>query len=359
MSPTIAIVVALVLLAGNAFFVGAEFALISARRSQIEPLAAAGSRRARTTLGAMENVSLMMACAQLGITACSLGLGAVGEPAVAHLIEAPFAAAGLPGDLLHPLAFAIALTIVVYLHMVLGEMVPKNIALAGPERSALALGPPLEAIARLLSPLIKTLNALANAVLRLMGVAPRDEVASAFTTGEVSAMIADSRAEGLLDDAEHQLLAGALTFEERTVASVLIPRERLTVLPVTVTPSEVQAATARTGYSRFPVAESPESDLAGYLHVKDVLPEDAAAAEQPVAAEVIRPLASVGAGDSLRAALQTMQTAGSHLARVSARDGDLAGVVALEDVLEKFVGEVRDAAQAATGAAAAASARGA
>src|SRR5690606_38820737 len=134
MSDLTAIVVALVLLALNAFFVGAEFALISARRSQIEPRAEAGSRVARTTLRAMEQISVVMAGAQLGITVCSLGLGAVGEPAVAHLIEPVLGVLNVPEDFLHPIAFVIAMTIVVYLHVVLGEMVPKNMAIAGPER---------------------------------------------------------------------------------------------------------------------------------------------------------------------------------------------------------------------------------
>ena len=135
MTDTTKLLLALALLAGNAFFVGAEFALISALRSQIEPRAET-SRRARTTLVAMEQVSLMLAGAQLGITVCSLGLGAVGEPAVAHLIEPAFEAVGLPDALVHPIALVIALAIVVTLHMVLGEMVPKNIAIAGPEPSA-------------------------------------------------------------------------------------------------------------------------------------------------------------------------------------------------------------------------------
>jgi len=149
-----AIAVAVALLAGNAFFVGAEFALIAARRTQIEPRAAEGSRAARLTLRAMERVSLMMAGAQLGITMCSLGLGAIGEPAVAHVLEIPLGALGVSGALLHTIAFAIALAIVVFLHMVLGEMVPKNIAIAGPERSALVLGPALYGVVTVLKPLI-------------------------------------------------------------------------------------------------------------------------------------------------------------------------------------------------------------
>src|SRR5687768_2882790 len=138
-----ALVLGVLLLIGNAFFVGAEFALIAARRSQIEPRAEEGSRMARTTLRAMEHVSLVMAGAQLGITVCSLGLGAVAEPAVAHLLEPILEAIRVPDQLLHPIAFAIALSIVVYAHVVLGEMVPKNLAIAGPERAALVLGPPM------------------------------------------------------------------------------------------------------------------------------------------------------------------------------------------------------------------------
>ena len=162
MSDVTALVIAVLLLAFNAFFVGAEFALVSARRSQIEPLAQQGSRMARTTLTAMENVSLMMAGAQLGITICSVGLGAVGEPAVAHLIEPLFERAGVSEAFLHPVAFVVALAVVVFLHVVLGEMVPKNIAIAGPDRAALVLGPPMLGVVTLLRPLIVSLNAIAN-----------------------------------------------------------------------------------------------------------------------------------------------------------------------------------------------------
>jgi CBS domain containing-hemolysin-like protein len=293
----------------------------------------------------MENVSLMMACAQLGITACSLGLGAVGEPAVASVLEGPLETAGVPDWLLHPLAFSVALGIVVFLHMVLGEMVPKNIAIAGPERSALALGPPLAAVARILRPVIVTLNGLGNAVLRLAGVEPKDEVASAFTADEVASLVAESRQEGLLDDAEHELVSGALSFAGRTVSSVLVPMGSLTVLPLGASPADIQDATARTGFSRFPLA-GPDGALAGYLHVKDVLDDDPATRDRPVPPEALRPLATVTGQESLEAALDAMRDRGAHLARVVGADGAAEGVVTLEDVLEELVGEVRDAAQA-------------
>jgi CBS domain containing-hemolysin-like protein len=193
-----AIAVALLLLFGNAFFVGAEFALVSARRTQIEPRAEAGSRMARTTLKAMENMSLVIGVNQLGITVCSLVLGAVGEPAVAHLIEPAFEALHVPESLLHPAAFVFGLGIVVYLHVVLGEMIPKNIALAGPDRAALVLGPPIWGVVTVLRPVIVVINAIASAILRLFGVRLMDEVSSSYTREEVAALVEESRGEGLI-----------------------------------------------------------------------------------------------------------------------------------------------------------------
>jgi CBS domain containing-hemolysin-like protein len=328
------------LLAANAFFVGAEFALVSARRTSIEPRALEGSWAARVTLGAMENVSLMMAAAQLGITVCSLGLGALGEPAIAHLLEGPFAAAGVPEALLHPVAFTIALSIIGFLHVVLGEMVPKNIALAGPDRAALLLGPPLVLVVRLLRPLIALFNWIANAVLRAVGVEPRDEVTSAFTRDEVAGLVEESRREGLLDDHERRLLVGALTFEERDARSVLLPADRLETVTPQVTPHELEQAAARTGFSRFPVRR--DGDLVGYLHLKDILQFEDVHRNRPIAPSWIRPLPTVAATDALRSVLTTMRRSGAHLARVDAPGGAPAGVVALEDVLEELVGEIRD-----------------
>lgn len=337
------VLLGLVLLAGNAFFVGAEFALISARRTQIEPRAAEGSWAAKVTLRAMENVSIHMACAQLGITACSLGLGAVAEPAVAHLLEVPFAAVGLPEPLVYPVSFVIALAVVVFLHMVLGEMVPKNIAIAGPERAALVLGPPLAAIVVVLKPIIWMLNAVSNGVLRLMKVTPRDEVATTFTSDEVGGLIAESRQEGLLDDDEEDLLTGALEFADLTVADVVLPRDDLVVLQAGATSEQVQAATARSGFSRFPVVDG-DGDPVGYLHVKDALHHRRG--DTGTAGELARPLPTLAVADSLRDALGVMRDAGAHLAAVRDAEGRLSGVVALEDVLERLVGHITDGAAA-------------
>ncbi|MBA2416200.1 MAG: HlyC/CorC family transporter [Geodermatophilaceae bacterium] len=343
MNDYLALLLAVLLLAGNAFFVGAEFAIISARRSGIEPLADKGSRRAKITLTAMEDVSRMLATAQLGITVCSLGLGAVGEPAVAHLLERPMEAVGISGALLHGIAFTVALAIVVYLHVVLGEMVPKNIALAGPERSALMLAPALVMVARVLRPVIASLNGLANGMLRLIRVEPRDEVASAFTGDEISGMVDEARREGLLNPESERLLSGALAFEEHTAADVLLPMANLVTVDAQATPTEVERICAQTGYSRFVTVD--DGKLTGYLHVKDVLDLTGPAAERRVPRGRIRPLAGVAVDERIAEVLERMQAGGDHVAAVHDAAGDTVGVVMLEDVIETLVGDVRDAMQ--------------
>lgn len=334
MSTGAALAVAAALLALNAFFVGAEFALISARRTAVE--ARGGTRAGKITLHAMERVSLMMAGAQLGITVCSLGLGALGEPAVAHLLE-PL----LPEPVRHPVSFAIALAVVVFLHVVVGEMVPKNITLAGPDRAALVLAPPLAGLVVVLKPVIVGLNWIANLGLKVLRVEPKDEVASAFTREEVAGLLEESRREGLLEPSRVRLLSEALAFDERTVGAVLVPVAELVTVPVTVTPAEVEALVAKTGYSRFPIAPG----YAGYLHIKDLLDVGPAERNRPVDRAVIRALPVVDADSPLRDALRQMQTTGAHLARARAADDTLAGLVMLEDAVEELVGEVTDATQ--------------
>jgi magnesium and cobalt exporter, CNNM family len=343
-----ALLLALGLLLLNAFFVGAEFGVISARRSQIEPLAAEGNRAARTTLWALEHLSLMLACAQLGITVASLGLGAVAEPAVAHLLEVPFAAASVPEEFLHPVAFVIALAIVVYLHVVVGEMVPKNLAIAGPERAALVLAPALVAVARVVRPLVVVLDAATRVLLRLMRVEPKEELASAFTAEEVHSIVTESRREGLLDEEEHGLLTGALELSARPAVEVMVPAERLVTAPSGASPQEVERIVARTGFSRLPVQAGTDGEIVGYLHVKDLLYADDGAYADPVPPRRVRALVTVPVQEDVEEALVAMQRAGSHLARVVEPDGRTAGVLFLEDVLEELVGEVRDATQRPT-----------
>ncbi len=343
MSIQVALLLGLFLLIGNAFFVGAEFALVSARRTQIEPRAQQGSTLAKQALKAMEQVSLVMAGAQFGITVCSLGLGAVAEPALAQLLEPLAEKVGLPEGAVHPVAFGIALTLVVYLHVVLGEMVPKNLALAGPERAALVFGAPMIMIVTALKPIVWVLNAIANGILRAVGIEPKAEVSSVFTREQVEALVDESRAEGLLEEGEYERLSGALGFTSRTVADVYLPMTGLQTVPRGARVTEVEAVCADTGFSRFPVI-GETGTLIGYLHIKDVLGYDPHGRAQVVEDRWIRQFANVRESDTLVQALHTVQTQGSHMARVVDESGEVVGVTTLEDIIEELVGEIRDAA---------------
>lgn len=341
MSDAVAILVAVVLLATNAFFVGAEFSLISARRDRLQSLAERGVSRARVVIRAGERLSLMLASAQLGITISSLGLGALAEPAIAQLLVRAFGPVGMPDALLHAVAFVIALAIVTVLHILLGELVPKNVAIAGPERTATWMVPPLVAFTRVMRPGIAALNLLAWGVLRLVGVPRKNELDSAYTPDELANLIADSRSEGLLDQQEHRRLTQTLSTAGQTVADVLVPVDRLTTIPSEPVLADVRQAVARTGFSRFPV-RAADGRLVGYLHVKDVLGLAGADARIRVPPETIRRLPQVSVTTKLDDALTTLRRARSHLARVVDTPGTTVGVVALEDLVEEYVGTVRD-----------------
>lgn len=331
-----------VLVLANGFFVGAEFALVSVRRSQIEPKAAEGSARARTVLTGLENLPQMMAAAQFGITVCSLTLGAVAEPTVAALLEPVFHAVGLPDQLVHPLGYVIALALVVFFHLVIGEMVPKNLAMSAPDRAALWLGPGLVAFERVCRPVTRLLGACAHGVLRLFRVEPKDEVEAVFTSEQLTHLVEDSRQAGLLDPAEQERLEDALELGSRPVTDVLLDPATLVTVDPSVTPRQVEELTVRTGYSRFPVCASPGGSFMGYLHVKDVL--DLEDRERAVPQHVWRRVETVRAELPLDDALTVMRRAAAHLAAVTDVSGRVLGLVALEDVLEMLVGEVRDPA---------------
>ncbi|TDC27998.1 HlyC/CorC family transporter [Streptomyces sp. 8K308] len=319
----------------NAFFVGAEFALISVRRDQIEPRAERGERGARTVLWALRHLSAMMATAQLGITASSLVLGAVAEPAMAHLLEPLFDAVGVPHGLVHPIAFAIALSVATYLHMLVGEMVPKNIALAAPERTALLLGPPLVGLTHALRPVVFGINELANVLLRLVRVTPRDEVASVFTDDELVRLVQDSSEAGLLATEESERLRDALELGTRTVAEIVVPVARMVTVDHLVTPRQLERVSAASGYSRFPVT-GPGNTVLGYLHVKDALA--ATARDRPFPRDATHPVVQIRLDTPLDDALTAMRRAVTHLAAVVSARGRLLGFVTMEDVLVELVG---------------------
>lgn len=330
-----------VLLAINAFFVAAEFAVISARRSQIEPLAEAGSKRARTALYAMEHATLMLATSQLGITVCSLLILNVSEPAIHHLLEGPLAWTGLSAEVVSVTAFVITLLIVSYLHVVFGEMVPKNAAFSMPDQAVLLLAPPLVAVSRALRHTIAALNAIANGVLRLFRVEPKSEANATYTLEEVANIVSHSTREGVLEDPSGAVHA-AFEFTTKRAIDMIVPQQRLITLPPEATPEDVEAAVTRHGFSRYPVSDDA-GDLAGYVHIKDLLRLSEERMREPIHAKRVREMLTVPADTDVEDVLARMQARGVHLARVVDRDGTGLGVVFLEDVIEELVGEVNDA----------------
>jgi CBS domain containing-hemolysin-like protein len=341
MSDWLGILWLVLLLIANAFFVGAEFAVISARRSQIEPKAEAGSKRAKTALYAMEHATLMLATSQLGITICSLLILNVSEPAIHHLLEGPLAWTGMSAAAVTIVAFVLTLLIVSYLHVVFGEMLPKNAAFSMPDQAVLLLAPPLVWISRVLRHVIFALNAIANGVLRLFKVEPKSETTSTYTLEEVAGIVSHSTREGVLNDRSGALTA-AFEFTTKQAKDLLVPRDRLVVLPAGSTPEDVESAVARHGFSRYPI-EGAGDELAGYVHIKDLVRLSEKRITEPIPDKRIREMVSLYADTELEDVLARMQAKGIHLARIFDRDANELGVVFLEDVIEELVGEVHDA----------------
>ncbi|AIG64162.1 membrane protein [Corynebacterium atypicum] len=344
MNIVVTILLIAALLLANAFFVASEFCLISSRRDRIENLIAQGKPTAEKVLHATEHLSIMLAGSQFGITICSLVLGKVAEPAVAHFIEEPFLALGVPEAALHPVAFALALAVITFLHILFGEMVPKNIAIAGPETLAMWLAPAIIGWVKITRPLIEFLNWLARITLRALGIEQKDELDSTVGQDELASMIAESRAEGFLDAEEHARLNKALRSDDRSLAEVTVPLEKVRALDFgTAGPTlgALEELLAQTGFSRFPVADRDGSFL-GYVHVKDVLDRlSVAEVTEAIPRTRLRPLITLDAAQPLDEALNTLHVRNAHMAQVRER-GRLVGIVFLEDLIEEYVGTVTD-----------------
>jgi CBS domain containing-hemolysin-like protein len=345
MSDATALILGVGLLLGNAFFVAASFAVVSVRRSQLEPAAETGNRRARVTINALRRASLLMAGAQLGITICTLGLGALTEPALAHVLEPAFVWAGVPDELTHPVAVAPALLIVTALHVIIGEMVPKNLTLAAPHRTALALAPVLDGFVRLAGPVVTGLNAIAAGLLRLVRVQPQQEVDDAVTHEQVGLLLAESRREGLINPDIHHRTSHVLAFTERPVTDALVPIDQLVIIDATTTAEEVEALAGRTGHSRFPRRDETGT-LTGYVHLKDALRIPAPIRSRPLPDSQIRPLPVVTPDTTLIQTLTRLRQHRAHAARVDAPDGTTLGAITLDGTLHHLI--PRDHAQPST-----------
>jgi len=338
----ISLVAGVILLIANAFFVAIEFALVASGKSGLQVEAEKGTRGARLALAAASDLNRQVAAAQIGITFASLGLGYLAEPALAGLFEDTFLS-GIGEASRHTIGAAIALSIVVFLHILLGEMVPKNLALANATRLAIVLAPIHKVFVRLFGPLLWFLNNVSERILSLVGVASVDEKGEARTPAELANLIEESRDEGVLDDFESSLLAGALDLGERHAASVMVPWAEVATVRRSATVAEIEAAVVDTGHSRLPVVSDDATDsVVGWVHTKDLFQLDADAWNRQLPDELVRPQLKLGQGQTLEEVLVRMQGLRRHFGVVVDGDGGTVGIMTLEDILELVVGDIND-----------------
>ena len=289
----------------------------------------------------MEHATLMLATTQLGITVCSLLILNVSEPAIHHLLEVPLGLTGLSDAWIGGIAFAITLVLVTFLHVVFGEMVPKNLSFSVPDRAALLLAPPLVGVARVLKPIVAALNATSNGIVRLFGVTPKNEAVSTFTLDEVATIVDQSTREGVLTD-RTGTLSNAFEFSAKKAADVALPLDSLVCLPETGTPADLERAVAKHGFSRYVIVDAAGEPV-GYVHLKDVLDLEGSGYDQPIPAWRVRRLVSLQPETDIEDVLAIMRRSGGHVGRTIGDDGETLGVVFLEDIIEELVGEVQDA----------------
>ncbi|WP_329522437.1 MULTISPECIES: hemolysin family protein [Thermomonosporaceae] len=320
------------LLVGNGFFVAAEFALVAANRSQLERAAARGSRPAVAAVAGVRELSLMLAGAQFGITMCSLGLAIVTEPAFEHFLEPPLHALGVPEAGSKAVALAVALAVVTFLHMVIGEMAPKSWAIAHPERSALLLALPFRAFAKVSRPVLAALNSTTNGLLRLIGVTPRDDIESHTDTRRLGHLLGESRRLGLIGRHDHELLGRAISAREATVGHLIVPASSVTTIGADETAVRIRRTATASGHSRLLVRDR-DGAMTGIVHVRAAITEDG----DRRAADLAHPAPVLTAETTVLDAVTRLRRARAQLAVVNDADGEFSGIVTLDDLLAELL----------------------
>jgi CBS domain containing-hemolysin-like protein len=329
MSTGLALVISALIVALSAFFVAIEFALVAARRNRLEQ-AAERSVAARAALRSARDLSLLLAGSQLGITLCTLALGAITKPAVHHMMTPWLEGWGLPAVTADVVAFVLSLIVVTFVHLVVGEMAPKSWAIAHPERSATLLAIPMRGFMWLTRPVLVALNGMANWCLRRIGVQPVNEVSSGRGPDALRQLLDHSAKAGALDTERHDRLATALELNTRPLRVIVRPVQELAEVSSDGTAEEIKAAATASGHLRLVVREQDQP--VGVVHVRDALTPP----QGTTAAELMRPVLTLSADTPIYAALSTMRDTRNHLALVDAGD-ELIGLVTLHDLLDQLL----------------------
>ncbi|WP_097948189.1 hemolysin family protein [Streptomyces sp. ms115] len=334
MSFPLALFVTVLLLIGSGFFVAAEFALVAAKRHRMEQAVARGQRGAKAALAGMRELSLMLAGAQLGITICTLGLGSVSKPAISHELDPLLEKLGLPAALSYGIAFALAMIVVVFLHMVVGEMAPKSWAIAHPERSAMLLSPAFRAVVNAVRPLIRLMNWISNGLVRLCRVTPRDELTSVHNRDQLTHLIEESERLGLISKGDSGLMTRSLTEPQAPVSAVQIPAERIVTVPADAGLDEVLATAAEADRTRLLVRDGER--VLGSVHARDALVARARS-RAVLARDLARPVPELAPEETAAHAVEQLRERRATIAVVRDGEGRLTGLVSLDDLLARLL----------------------
>jgi len=345
------LLIVLVLVVVNAFFVAAEYALVRVRRTRMEALATQGSDLARVVLHGLDHLSRYIAGVQVGITLAGLASGRFGEPVLAALFDPLFVQLFPPSlmgtEVSTALATGLALLVISYLLVVLSELVPKAIALQYAEQVALVIAKPMHMAVVAFTPFIWSMNALGNGILRLLHLPPPEEGQGAYSVEELHLLIVQSHKAGMLEDIERQLMQRSVQFADLRVTDVMIPRVDIVALDIALPEDTLLDRMAQTIHTRLPVYEGTLDNIIGILHLQDVFKH----VRQPKAGwslrQLVRPALFIPEVMPLDDLLRTFQQQHAQLALVVNEHGSLEGLVTLEDVVEELVGEVHDALEAA------------
>jgi CBS domain containing-hemolysin-like protein len=329
------------LLFANAYCVAAEFALVSVRRSQVQLWVSEGRRSAQAVARALDHLDHSFAATQLGITLASIGLGFLGEPALARGFESPLFALGFSLQGVHGVAVAVAFAIVTFLHVVLGELMPRAIGLNRAPRVALACAPSLLWIARLFRPAIAVLNGAGNLGLRALGVPPAQHGANTHSATELAALVRDAGDAGVLRSDAVQMLGNVFRISDKRVIDVMIPRDQVKAIPRNIAMEPLLDLIREEGFTRFPVYEGTLDHVVGVLHAKDVFYLHSLSM-LVILEDALRPHQEIAPDVSLADALRLFRRERRHLAVVRGEGGSVLGIITLEDVLEQIVGAIED-----------------
>lgn len=333
----------LILVAANAFFVAAEFALVAARRTRLDAMVRRGDTKAKLAQKAVQSIDRYISGTQLGITAASLLLGWIGEPAVAYAIEGIFDGLPPPFHLIatHSVAVVIAFLFITFLHIVLGELAPKALALVHPEATSRWVAAPLIVFTEATNPFIWVLNGAANGLLRLLGMRPPSEAERVHQPEEIVMLAKQSQRAGRIAREDVRMIEGVFEFTEKTARDVMTPRTAIEALPATCSIAEAAARVAEVGRSRYPVYQQSLDDIVGIVHVKEILAAHLKQPDAPVTTVMREPFFVPGTRE-VEDVLADMKRLKTQIAVVLDEYGGTAGLVTMEDLLEEIVGEIYD-----------------